>query len=81
MRDDWRIAYMLAVIANMIRDKNSPPFNPMDFAPDSVHSWLEAINAAGQEREEMTREKSPRPIPKSREMMIFDEMMKDHMKG
>lgn len=81
VRDDWRAAYMLAVIANMVKGKNQKSFNPMDFAPTSVQDWFRVIQEAGRNREDLSRpaQGSQVSVPVHPTVTIFEEMYRDHV--
>lgn len=81
VRDDWRAAFMLAVIANMVRGKNQKAFNPLDFAPESVHGWFRAIKEAERDTGDPTVGTTGGLVdtPTHPSMAIFDEMLIDHV--
>lgn len=81
VRDDWRAAYILAVIANMVRGKKQKPFNPMDFAPDSVVGWFRAIQEAGPKKDGSAqgRAREATNVPSHPSMAIFEDMIQDHV--
>lgn len=75
------MGFMLAVIANMVKGKNQKPFNPLDFAPESVHGWFQAIKDAGDQTRDLskTTQGSQVNVPVHPSMVIFEEMYRDHV--
>ena len=79
IRDDWRLGYMLASLANMMRGKNQVPFGPLDFAPESVQTWVNSLRKTGEEDRAEAGGGVDVVPPKSQNTLIFEDMYKAHV--
>ena len=50
LRADWRTAYLMAGIFNIVREQGQEPFKPIDVASPWLREWYESLGAleAGQ---------------------------------
>ena len=69
IRQDWRFAYLIANIANMVRTKDQTPFSALDFAPTSVQNWSKLLSTFGKTEDEIA---GPPVHPN---VAIFEEIM------
>lgn len=74
MHEDWRLGYLIANVLNPLRGKGKPPFTALDFAPSTVHKWVELL------RETKAKANGGVPeMPKHPTVSIFEELLRDNL--